>query len=292
MTGQDDGVTHPSPTCTLVQLTDLHVVADGEKPPNGVDTTAVLHEALGAVEDAAIRPAALVLTGDLTEHGRPEQYRHLRAIVEPAATRLGATLVYAAGNHDDRAAMREHLLDEPPSDGPLDHTVRVGDLRIIALDSTVPGQGHGELRAGQLDRLRAELAEPAPAGTVLALHHPPLPSAAPLAASIPLLRRDDLAAAVAGTDVRLVLAGHTHVVSAGTLGGVPVWTGGPLATTLDPFAPGAALRGLATPSVSRIDLFPDGLITTSVPIGARRMSDVPAATMEPAIAGFRAAWTD
>jgi 3',5'-cyclic-AMP phosphodiesterase len=285
-------VTHPSPTCTLVQLTDLHIVADGEELPNGVDTAGVLHEALRAVEDAAIRPTALVLTGDLTEHGRPAQYRRLREIVEPTAARLGAPLVYAAGNHDDRAALREHLLDEPSSADPLDHTVVAGDLRIVVLDSTVPGNGHGALRSEQLDRLRTELAEPAPAGTVLALHHPPLPSAAPLAASIPLLRREDLAAAIAGTDVRLVLAGHTHVVSAGTIGGVPVWTGGPIATTLDPFAPGAALRGLATPSVSRIDLFPDDLITTSVPIGALRMSDVPAATMEPAIATFRAAWTD
>jgi Icc protein len=286
------GVTHHSPTCTLVQLTDLHIVADGEELPNGVDTAAVLHEALSAVEDAAIRPAALVLTGDLTEHGRPAQYRRLRAIAEPAAARLGAPLVYAAGNHDDRAALREHLMDEPPSAEPLYRAVRTGDLRIIVLDSTIPGHGHGALEPEQLDRLRAELAEPAPMGTVLALHHPPLPSAAPLAASIPLLRRDDLAAAITGTDVRLVLAGHTHVVSAGTLGGVPVWTGGPLATTLDPLAPGAALRGLATPSVSRIDLFPDGLLSTSVPIGALRMSDVPATTMEPAIAAFRAAWTD
>ena len=285
-------MTHPSPTATLVQLTDLHIVADGEELPGGVDTAAVLADALRAVEDAAIRPAALVLTGDLTEHGRPAQYRRLRSIVEPVAARLGAPLVYAAGNHDDRAALRAHLLDVPPSDEPLDHTVRVGDLRIVVLDSTIPGHGHGELRPEQLDRLRAALSEPAPAGTVLALHHPPLPSAAPLAASIPLLRRDDLAAVIAGTDVRLVLAGHTHVVSAGTLGGVPVWTGGPLATVLDPFAPGAALRGLATPSVSRIDLFPGDLITTSVPIGARRVSDVPAATMEPAIAAFHAAWTD
>jgi 3',5'-cyclic-AMP phosphodiesterase len=286
------GVTHPSPTCTLVQLTDLHVVADGEELPGGVDTAAVLVDALRAVEEAAIGPAALVLTGDLTEHGRPAQYRRLRSIVEPVAARIGAPLVCAAGNHDDRAALREHLLDEAPSDEPLDHTVRVGDLRIVVLDSTIPGHGHGELRPEQLDRLRAELAEPAPAGTVLALHHPPLPSAAPLAASIPLLRRADLAATIAGTDVRLVLAGHTHVVSAGTLGGVPVWTGGPLATVLDPFAPGAALRGLANPSVSRIDLFPDGLLTTSVPIGARRTSEVPAATMEPAIAAFHAAWNE
>jgi 3',5'-cyclic AMP phosphodiesterase CpdA len=286
-----DDVTDHAPTCTLVQLTDLHLVADGEESPNGVDTAAVLDEALRAVEDAGISPAALVLTGDLTEHGHAAEYRRLRAIIEPAAARLGAPLVYVAGNHDDRAALREHLLDEPPSADPLDHTVRVGDLRIIVLDSTVPGHPHGALAPEQLDRLRAELAEPAPAGTVLALHHPPLPSAAPFAASIPLLRRDDLAAAVTGTDVRLVLAGHTHVVSSGTLGAVPVWTGGPLATTLDGLAPGSALRGLATPSVSRIDLFPGGLITTSVPIGARCTSDVPAAEIEPAIAAFRAAWT-
>ncbi len=70
---------------------------------------------------------------------------------------------------------------------------------------------------------------------------------------------------------------------------MPVWTGGPLATTLDALAPGAALRGLATPSVSRVDLFPGGLITTHVPIGARRMTDVPAAMMEPTLAAFRAA---
>src|SRR5918998_5934250 len=197
------GVTHPSPTCTLVQLTDLHVVADDEELPGGVDTAAVLTDALRAIEEAAISPAALVLTGDLTEHGRPAQSRRLRAIVEPVAARLGAPAVFAAGNHDDRAALREHLLGEPPSDEPLDHTVRVGDLRIVVLDSTLPGQAHGALTPEQLARLRAELAEPAPAGTVLALHHPPLPSAVPLAAAIPLLRREDLADAVAGTDVQL-----------------------------------------------------------------------------------------
>jgi 3',5'-cyclic-AMP phosphodiesterase len=282
-------VTHSSPTCTLVQLTDLHIVAADEEHPSGVDTAAVLQQALQAVEDAAIRPAALVLTGDLTEHGRPAQYDRLRAIVEPAAARIGAPLVYAAGNHDERAALRRHLLGTPPSAAPLDHVTRVGDLRIVVLDSTVPGHAHGALTPAQLEWLRAELADPAPAGTVLALHHPPLPSAAPLAAAIPLLRRAELADAVAGTDVRLVLAGHTHVVSAGTLGGVPVWTGGPLATTLDPFAPGATLHGLATPSVSRIDLFPGDLITTSVPIGALRVSEVPAREMEPALAAFRAA---
>jgi Icc protein len=153
----------------------------------------------------------------------------------------------------------------------------------------VPGQAHGSLRPGQLAWLRAELAEPAPTGTVLALHHPPLPSASPLAASIPLLHREELGDAIAGTDVRVVLAGHTHVASAGTLRGIPVWTGGPIATTIDVSAPGGALRTVAAPSVSRIDLFTDGLLTTSVPVGAEVKAEVPDEQMEPKLARLRAA---
>jgi Icc protein len=287
-------VTISGPTHTLIQLTDLHLVAEGDALPGGVDTAALLHRALQAVAVAGPGsdgpgPSALVLSGDLTEHGRPDEYRRLRAIVEPAAQRLGVALVLATGNHDDRAALREHLLGEPPSTAPFDHVVYVGTLRIVVLDSTVPGQAYGALRPGQLAWLRARLAEPAPAGTVLVLHHPPLPSAAPLATAIPLLRRQELGAVIAGTDVRLVLAGHTHVASAGTLAGIPVWTGGPLAGTVDALAPGAALRTLGAPSLSRIDLFPDDLLTTSVPIAAEVMADVPADQMEPRLADLRAA---
>jgi Icc protein len=285
----DGGVTIAAATHTLIQLTDLHLVAEGDDFPGGVDTAALLERALQTVLDVGAAADALVVTGDLTEHGRPEEYRRVRAIVEPAADRLGVPVLYAAGNHDERAALRAHLLGEAPSREPLDQVVHVGTLRIIVLDSTVPGQAHGSLRPGQLAWLRAELAEPAPAGTVLALHHPPLPSASPLAAAIPLLHREELGDAIGGTDVQVVLAGHTHVVSAGTLRGIPVWTGGPIATTVDVSAPGAALRTVAAPSVSRIDLFADGLLTTSVPVGAEVMTEVPDMQMEPKLARLRAA---
>lgn len=59
-------------------------------------------------------------------------------------------VVAVAGNHDHRAALRVHLLGEPADDAPLDRVVRLGGLRIVVLDTTVPGHGRGELRPARL----------------------------------------------------------------------------------------------------------------------------------------------
>jgi 3',5'-cyclic AMP phosphodiesterase CpdA len=173
----------------------------------------------------------------------------------------------AAGNHDDRAALREHLLGAPPSAAPLDHVSRIGGLRVVVLDSTVPGHAGGEITPDQLDWLAAELAVPAPEGTVLALHHPPLPTPSRLLQGIGLRDPAALGAAIAGSDVRVVLCGHTHVASAGTLAGVPVWVGGPTSSTWYGLTPGGRERVVRAPAVSRIDLWADGMLASTVPVG-------------------------
>jgi 3',5'-cyclic-AMP phosphodiesterase len=262
----------PEPTHTLIHITDLHIGDDR------VATHAVLARALHAVEESGLRPTALVLTGDLADHGAAAEYARVRELVDPVAARIGAPAVFVAGNHDDRAGLRSHLLGSAPSDTPFDHVVRLGDLRIVVLDSTVPGRAYGELRPGQLDWLRAELAEPAPAGTVLALHHPPLPSPFALVEAMALQNRGALATALSGTDVRIVLAGHTHVVSAGAIAGIPVWTGGAAPYLFDALPPGdGSVRALRLPTISRVDLFTDGVIATAVPLEAHRFGTVPAA---------------
>jgi 3',5'-cyclic-AMP phosphodiesterase len=268
-----------APTHTLIQITDLHI-GDDRLPSDPV----VAH-ALRIVEESGVRPDALVLTGDLADHGRPEEYERVRGLVAPVAARLGSAAVYVAGNHDDRAALRAHLLGSTASDAPLDHVVRLGDLRIAVLDSTVPGRAYGVLRPGQLEWLRAELAEPAPAGTVLALHHPPLPSPFALVTAMELQDRGALASALDGTDVRIVLAGHTHVVSAGAIAGVPVWTGGAAPYLFDPLAPGGgSVVALRNPTISRIDLFTDGVIATAVPLDVERLGTIPAAEVAARVA--------
>jgi Icc protein len=250
------------PVHTLIQITDLHLVPEGTLLRGRVDTAAPFERALAAVAASGVTPDALLLTGDLADAGDAPTYRRLRALVEP----LGVPVVPVAGNHDDRAALREHLMGLAADDAPLDHVVRLGGLRVVVLDTTVPGHGHGELRPEQLDRLAAELAEPAPDGTVLALHHPPLPTPNRLARPIELRGREALAPVLGGSDVRIVLAGHTHVVSAGSVGGVPVWTGGATSYGSDGLAPDRGERVLLAPGVSRIDLFADAVIVTAVPV--------------------------
>lgn len=140
----------------------------------------------------------------------------------------------------------------------------------------------------QLDGLRAELARPAPDGTVLALHHPPLPSPPRLSQLMRLRNRHELGAAISGSDVRIVLAGHTHLVSAGALAGVPVWTGGAATLLADALPPGRGSRGRRSATLSRIDLFDDDVVVASVPIEAEPSPARSAAELDAHIAEMQA----
>ena len=270
---------------TIVQITDPHVVPEGSRLRRGVDPVPALVAALDAVAAAGDPIAAVLFTGDLVDGRDPASYRRLRGLVEPVLDRLGAPALFAAGNHDDRAALREHLLGLPPSTTPLDHVTRLGGLRVIVLDSTVPGHAHGELRPAQLAWLADELATPAPEGTVMALHHPPLPSPSRLIRGIGLRDRAGLGEVLAGSDVRVILCGHTHVTSAGTLAGIPVWVGASTATTWYGLTPAGGESTVLAPAVSRIDLFSDGeLLVSTVPVAAPVIATASNAEIDAAVA--------
>ena len=116
---------YPPARQVLVHLSDTHFLAGGALLHGGVTTESNLERALLQVEATGIRPAALIFTGDLTDLGEPDAYARLRERVEPVAERLGAELIWLMGNHDERGAMRQELLREVPSNGPVD---RIWDL--------------------------------------------------------------------------------------------------------------------------------------------------------------------
>lgn len=247
------------PQLTLVQFSDTHLVPEGELVHGRLDTLANLEAATRAVAASGAVVSGLILTGDLADHGSPAAYRRLRAVVEPFAASIGAKVVYAMGNHDSRLAFTSEL------GAPPDSVHWFGDVRVVVLDSTIPGRHDGRIDDHQLAWLRDELATPAAGGTVLAFHHPPLPSPNPTVHLLRLKNADALAAVVEGTDVRLIVTGHAHYTGAGSLAGVPVWVSPALAYRVESLSPRGRLRGLADTGFSRIDLIDGRFVVTSVP---------------------------
>jgi 3',5'-cyclic AMP phosphodiesterase CpdA len=215
---------YPAAERVLLHLSDTHLRAPGPKLFNQVDGRRHLAEALDTIEASGIRPDGIVFTGDLVDLGEHDAYTALRELVDPFADRLGAPVFWVMGNHDDRAAFRATLVDDGAADrwAPIDRVDELDGLRLITLDTTVPGAHHGELRQDQLDWLAAELATPAPLGTILAMHHPPVPSVLPLAASVELRDQRRLADVVRDSDVRAIIAGHLHYSTFATFAGIPV----------------------------------------------------------------------
>ncbi|EFL28087.1 icc protein [Streptomyces himastatinicus ATCC 53653] len=251
------------PELTLVQFSDTHILPEGELMHGQVDTLANLEAAIELVAASRARVSALLLTGDLTDSGAPEAYRRLRGVIAPFAERLGAEVVYVPGNHDERTAFRAELLDGGQA---ADRVHWVGDVRIVVLDSSVPGRHDGHLSDAQLDWLAGELARPAPRGTVLVLHHPPLPSPVPTVHLLRLRGAERLGAVVAGSDVRLIVTGHAHHTSSGVLGAIPVWVSPALAYRVDAMSPSGRLRGAEGAGFTRIDLIDGTLVATALPV--------------------------
>ena len=227
-------------------------------------------------------PQALVFTGDLADKAEPEAYARLRELVEPAAAAMGAQVVWVMGNHDERAPYARGLFDSD-DDGPQDRVYDLGGLRIVALDTSVPEYHHGDLTDGQLDWLRDVLSTPAEHGTILAMHHPPIPvPTIEPAAIIELLDQDRLAAVVEGSDVRQILGGHFHYTSYSTFAGVPVSVASASCYTTDPAPVDRLVSGVdGHQAFNTVHVYDDRIVHTVIPIPeAPEVSGQPAAVSE------------
>lgn len=259
---------YPRPNHCLLHLSDTHLV-EGGNLYGGVDSTATLERLLADVKSSGVKPDALVFTGDLTDRGEAGAYDRLRALVEPVADALGARIIWAMGNHDDRANFRARLLDQEPSTGSVDRVHDIDGLRVITLDSTVPGKHHGAVSNDQLNWLAGVLATPAEFGTVLAMHHPPVPTVLDLAVLVELLDQKGLADVIRGTDVRTILAGHLHYSTTATFAGVPVSVASATCYTQDLTVEPGAIRGRnGAQAYNLVHLYDETVVHSVVPIGS------------------------
>lgn len=259
---------HPRAQHTLVHLSDTHFVPPGQLLAGVAPVRDHLEELLEDLVATNLRPEALVVTGDLADAGEALAYRDLRGLVEPVAERLGAELIWVMGNHDHRSTMRTALMDLPADDSPYDRVVQLGGLRIIVLDTTVPGHAHGEIRPAQHAWLREVLATPAPEGTILALHHPPIPCVQDLAVTVELRDQGPFAEVLEGTDVRAIIGGHFHYSTFASFAGIPVSVASATCYTQDLQTPDRGTRGRDTSQAfNLVHVHEDTIMHSVVPRG-------------------------
>lgn len=204
---------------TILHISDVHAT-EGELLYGQVDGIARLHRVAQYALSAGLTPDAIVITGDLIQSGHKDAYPKLRETFQDISSLLGAPLFSTLGNHDDPVGA--HLLT-----GHESSHYRVEELkrlRVITLDTS-----SGYIPADQLEWLQQVLNVRYRWGTVLAMHHAPVPSPLPALAEGGLGNSNELAEVIETSDVRVILAGHYHHTMSATILGIPVWVGPSLA---------------------------------------------------------------
>lgn len=232
----------------IAHLSDAHLDGSLERARR---LERVLEE-VGALPDIDL----VVVTGDISDHGTPEEYaQFFDSLTLPQPT------VVTPGNHDLRAPMSSFLA--PDSCGQLNAVATVNGVTIVGLDSLIEHEASGALDDDTLAFARDAIAD-ATGPVVLALHHPPVHVGHQLMDQHGLRNAEVLAELVADNDaVIAVLTGHVHTALATTFAGRPL-LGAPgivssmrLGNRLDPIADPEAMPGLALHTVH-----PDHRLTT------------------------------
>ena len=192
------------------QISDLHIKANGKLSYGVVDCAAMLARCVAHIRALKQQPDVLLVTGDLVDFGRPDEYAVLKALLAP----LPMPYYLIPGNHDEREALRaafpEHayLRRWAPF---IQYAIDDWPVRIVAIDTVIPGESGGALCRERIAWLDAKLAERPGAPTVVIMHHPPFVTGIGHMDDIGLAGTTALAAVIAKyPSVERVLCGHLH----------------------------------------------------------------------------------
>jgi Icc protein len=192
----------------IAQITDLHIGFERDNPHEL--NVRRLNMVIDQLNDMTPRPDLLIVSGDLVEHPDDKRgYRHMEALVK----RWQGSIIWAIGNHDDRANFLE-VLPEVPTDehGFIQYEAEHGDLRFLVLDTLDPGRHGGMICEQRAKWIKARLREKKDRKTVIVLHHPPVDTGIPWMSALPCEQWVQRLEAIVrpAKQVVAMIAGHVH----------------------------------------------------------------------------------
>ncbi len=196
----------------IVQLTDLHVRPRGMAAYRVAETNMLTERACRAAANLRVNTDAVIITGDLTDNGLASEYSVLSTILRRTLT--AAPVYMVPGNHDRREVLKAEMADWPGLSNDSDfvqYTVDDGPVRLVMLDTVVPGHGHGMLCDKRLAWLDATLAAAPEKPTMIGMHHPPFVCGIAHMDAINLRNSVEFAAVIGKhRQVDRIVCGHHH----------------------------------------------------------------------------------
>jgi 3',5'-cyclic AMP phosphodiesterase CpdA len=189
----------------LAQLSDPHIGATWAE----ADPLGRLRASVAAVRQLPDRPDAVVVSGDLADHGTVDEYELVRTELD----NLRLPVFVIPGNHDNRAQLRCSFELPAKDTDCVDYAVDLGPMLLIMIDSTIPGGDCGDLDERQLAWLEKSLQAAPERPTLLVMHHPPVRTGIAAFDAIVLVERAraDLQHIISRhTQVKAILTGHLH----------------------------------------------------------------------------------
>ncbi|RAK66886.1 phosphodiesterase [Hymenobacter edaphi] len=188
----------------IAQLSDTHI-KDGHDEP-----TERLRAAVAHLLRLPAPPAVVIVSGDCTDTGSASEYAAFREALRP----LTMPVYAIPGNHDQRPGLRRVMGEQGRQALPelVQYVVDdAGPLRLIGLDTLLPGHDSGLLDVPRLDWLAERLAEAPARPTLIFMHHPPFPTGLYAYEQMGLAGAAAFEALVARhPQVQRVVAGHVH----------------------------------------------------------------------------------
>jgi 3',5'-cyclic AMP phosphodiesterase CpdA len=204
----------------IAQMSDPHISTAGCDFDSLYHTSDRLRKAVRRVNRLTPRPRMVVITGDLVNCGSDAEYANFSEVL----AELEIPVLLGIGNHDDRAGFRRQFPDPAwcPDGQFIQYATELDGLRLIMLDTNVPGQPHGLLCDRRLQWLQQCLGEKPEMPTVLFMHHPPFDTGIAAMDSFGLRDKEAFAHVIRGqSQIKRIFCGHVHRPIQSVVAGIP-----------------------------------------------------------------------
>ena len=194
----------------IAQITDTHIALPDTPLDRNMQTAEHLARMVAHLNAFTPRPDLVMISGDLVDQRSAAEYARLRGLLDE----LAMPYYMLVGNHDDRDALRDAFPDHAylaGHDGFVQYILDDGAVRIIALDTLIPGAAGGELCDTRLAWLAGRLEDGPARPTIIFMHHPPFRTGLAIMDAMGLADAGALERLIARYDnILRIQCGHLH----------------------------------------------------------------------------------